>query len=41
MNNISIVNIEEEKEMPIKNRCCDFKLLEEKCFEFNHKNRTN
>ena len=24
-------------EMSIKNRCCNFKLLEEKCLEFNHK----
>ena len=24
--------------MPIKNRCCNFKLLEEKCLEFNLKN---
>lgn len=23
--------------MPIKQRCCNFKLLEEKCLEFNHK----
>lgn len=22
--------------MPIKDRCCNFKLLEEKCFKFNH-----
>jgi len=77
INNISIVNIEEEKDinyrqllrneyslcipkfkkivksakilynqvtlykMPIKNRCCDFKFLEKKCLEFNHKNKTN
>lgn len=27
--------------MPIKDRCCDFKLLEEKCFEFNHQKETN
>lgn len=71
-NNISIVNIEEEKDinyrhllrneyalcvpkfrkiiknakvlynqvtiynMPIRNRCCNFKLLEDKCYKFNH-----
>ncbi len=23
--------------MPIKNRCCDFKLLEEKCEEYSNK----
>lgn len=74
-NNISKVNIEEEKDlnykqllrneyslaipkfkkiiknakilykqvtiynMPIKNRCCNFKKLEEKCFDYNHKNK--
>ena len=25
-------------DMPIKNRCCNFKFLEEKCLEFNLKN---
>lgn len=23
--------------MPIQDRCCNFKLLEQKCFQYNHK----